>query len=84
MNVKVFKMRDERGEKPDAYFEKLNIHSINCVAQFFNFLCYLYLQVLAEEMLKLEKDRKMNYHIFSGFRKNISPIKQDSFKQKTV
>ena len=74
MNVKVFKIRDERGEKPDAYFEELNIHSINCVAQFFNFLCYLYLQVLAEEMLKLEKDRKLNYHnyIFRLQKKHIA------------
>ena len=62
-----FKIRDEKGEKPDAYFEKLYIHSINCVAQFLQFLVFLCLQVLVEEMLKPEKYRKMNYHI-SEFR----------------
>ena len=55
-----FKIRDEKGERPDAYFEKLYIHLINCVALFLQFLCYLYLQVLVKEMLKPEKYRKMN------------------------
>lgn len=32
-----FKIRDEKEEKPDAYFEKLCIHSINCVEQFLQF-----------------------------------------------
>ena len=32
-----FKIRDEKGERPDAYFEKLYIHLINCVAQFLQF-----------------------------------------------
>ena len=32
-----FKIRDEKGEKPDAYFEKLYIHLINCVEQFLQF-----------------------------------------------
>lgn len=32
-----FKIRDEKGEEPDAYFEKLYIHLINCVEQFLQF-----------------------------------------------
>ena len=83
MNVKILKYAMKKEKSQTRILKNFTFTWLIALNSFFNFLCYLYLQLLVEEMLKPEEYQKMNYHL-SGFRGTYRLRNRNVLSKKSV